>query len=88
MAVVKTYRYQINVQCILKGVSQQMHILKIIPMPVFSRSLDSRRIELPSKSNKRLKLFLDFVKRHKLNNITVIGRNQPSLLTQWPSDAA
>lgn len=65
-----------------------MHKLKIIPMPVFSKSLDSKRLELPSKSNNREKIFLDFVKRHKLNNITVIGKNQPRLLSQGPSDAA
>jgi len=54
-----------------------MHKLKIIPTSVFSRSLDSRRMQLPSKSNHREKTFLDFVKRHKLNNITLIGITVP-----------
>lgn len=65
-----------------------MHKLKIIPIPLFSRSLDSRRMELPSKSNNRENIFLDFVKRHGLDNNTVIGRNQPRLLSQQPSGDA
>lgn len=68
--------------------NRQMHKLKTIPAPVNSRSLDSRRMELPLKSDNRENIFLHFVKRHSLNNTTVTGRNQPRLLSQWPSDAA
>lgn len=57
-------------------------------MPVFTRSLDSRRMEFPSRTNNRENIFLNFLKRHKLNNVTVIGRNQSKLLSQWPSGAA
>lgn len=50
-------------------------------MPIFSRSLDSRRMELLSKSKNKEKISLDFVKRHKFNSITVIGRNQSRSLS-------
>lgn len=57
-------------------------------MPVFTRSLDSRRMMFYHQGSVIEKRYFELLEKTQLEHVTVIGRNLSKLLSQWPSAAA